>query len=410
MYLFTANQSIHCAVVPRVSVIIPTYNRRGYLRQAVDSVLAQTRPDFEVLVVDDGSTDDTPRVIASMADPRLRCLWQANAGRSAARNRGMAAARGEFIAFLDDDDQYLPHKLAAQVAFLDEHGDVDLVGAGVEIVDAQGKSLRTWRTWLDQPVLTLETCLYACPLPTCSVLLRRAMLARLDHWFDPAQALAEDTDFFLRLLLAGGRMAWLPEIVSTYRQHSGSSQHDGAQYAASYDYLLNKLFARPDLPGHVRAERDRLCARRYLTGACHCYAAGQVAEAQATLEKALALQPAWADGPQPELAVHIAAFAASPSMAGRSPEAYVNGAFDQLPASLHAFRRWRGHTLSLAYMQRVFAAQASGGQPALADWLAGIRHDPRWLRNRGIWSILAHDILGIMPGRRRGSASGKLAS
>ena len=385
----------------RTSVVIPTYNRADYLRQALVSVFAQTRQDFEILVVDDGSTDDTAQVIESMADPRLRYLPQANAGRSVARNRGMEMAQGEFIAFLDDDDLYLPHKLQAQVAFLDGHPDVDLVASGVQVIDESGATLRLWHAWLDQPTLTLETCLVACPLVPCSVLFRRAFLQRFDHWFDPVVVPVEDTDFFLRFLLASGRMAWLPEIVCAYRQHGGSSQHDGARYMASRQHLLDKLFARPDLPANVRAERDHLYAYRYLAGACRCYAAGQVAEAQAALEKALALQPAWAQGSRPVFATHVAAFVTNSSMAGENPGPYIDRVFDQLPASLKALRRYRSYTLGLVHMQRVFAAQAAGERPNLADWLAGVRHDPRWMGNSGVWSILVREVIGIMPGHRR---------
>ena len=100
-----------------VSVVIPTYNRSAICRAAVESVLAQTYPNVEVIVVDDGSTDDTRDAIARV-NSRVQVIWQHNAGVSAARNTGMAAARGEYIAFLDSDDRWLPWKLEAQMAVL----------------------------------------------------------------------------------------------------------------------------------------------------------------------------------------------------------------------------------------------------------------------------------------------------
>ena len=108
-------------MTPTVSIIIPTYNRVGYLSQAVDSVLAQTLVDWELIVVDDGSTDETSCYLESLADPRIVALGQMNQGESAARNAGIAHARGRYIAFLDDDDLFAPQKLELQAAFLCDH-------------------------------------------------------------------------------------------------------------------------------------------------------------------------------------------------------------------------------------------------------------------------------------------------
>jgi glycosyltransferase involved in cell wall biosynthesis len=99
-------------MMPVVSVVIPTYNRPQFVRGAVRSVLAQTFLDFELIVIDNGSVDDTSNVIRSFDDPRVRCVRiEINNGVSPARNRGIELARGEFIAFLDDDDEWLPDKL-----------------------------------------------------------------------------------------------------------------------------------------------------------------------------------------------------------------------------------------------------------------------------------------------------------
>jgi glycosyltransferase involved in cell wall biosynthesis len=109
---------------PLVSVLIPTYNRAGVLGRAIESVLTQTFPDFELIVVDDGSTDNTVEVVQGFRDPRVRLVRLAtNCGLSRARNEGIRAARGEFVAFLDDDDEWLPRKLALQVARLRESDD-----------------------------------------------------------------------------------------------------------------------------------------------------------------------------------------------------------------------------------------------------------------------------------------------
>lgn len=375
-----------------MSVILPTYNRRAYLHQALESVLHQRFGDLEVIVVDDGSTDDTAAGIRALQDERVVYLHQPNAGRSAARNRGLAAARGEFVALLDDDDLYLPKKLVDQVAFLRGRPSVDLVAGGTQIIDAGGQIQRIWRTWEDQPELTLARCVYACPLPTCTVLFRREVLARLDGWFDPTLELAEDTDFFLRMLYAGGKFAWLPTVVSAYRMHAHNSQRDGARYAASYIRLLGKLFGLPNLPDAVRAEKARLYAHHHLIGACHAYATGQVAAAQASLRQAMCGELGPAAGGIATLAAVIAGFAQTPIIA--DPHAFIDGVYDELPPELGEMRRQRGQAHSAYHMQKVFEAQARAAPIAFDDWLGGVWHDPRWLTNRGVWSILARHLAG----------------
>jgi len=108
---------------PKVSVVVPAYNRERLILHALNSVLAQTFADFEILAVDDGSTDGTIQAIQSCTDPRIRCLrHEKNRGAAAARNTGIQAARGEYVAFLDSDDEWLPHKLERQTAALDACG------------------------------------------------------------------------------------------------------------------------------------------------------------------------------------------------------------------------------------------------------------------------------------------------
>ncbi len=120
-----------------VSVVIPTYNRSRLLRRAVESVLAQTLPVDEIIVVDDGSTDDTEEVISGL-DARVRYVRQANAGPSAARNLGIREARGRWIALLDSDDEWLPNKSASQMETLTRHPDLRWCGCGVRFHTPQG--------------------------------------------------------------------------------------------------------------------------------------------------------------------------------------------------------------------------------------------------------------------------------
>lgn len=131
--------------MPRVSVILISYNgaSRGFLRSAVESVLAQTYDDFELLLVDDGSTDSTAEKCRSFtADSRVRYIWKENGGIGSARNKGIAESKGDLICFLDDDDEWLPEKLARQVELYDSApSGVGLVYTGIEVVDAKGQTI-----------------------------------------------------------------------------------------------------------------------------------------------------------------------------------------------------------------------------------------------------------------------------
>lgn len=377
--------------IPKVSVVVPTYNRSAFLRQAIQSVMDQTCQDIEILVVDDGSIDDTASVITGFGDQRIVYIHQENTGRSAARNRGLAQARGEYVAFLDDDDFYLPNKLAIQAAYLDSHGEIGLVAGGAQIIGADSTLVRTWETWKDCPQLILPICLYACPLLTCSVLLRRSWLAALDHWFDPQMDRAEDTDFWIRLLAAGCAMTWTPDIVSAYRQHPASSQGDAARYQRGYLRLLDKLYACADLPPAVQAERSRLYAHYHVVGACHAYAAGQIDAGQDGLQQAVTAAPEILAGQPPSIVSSIVGVAGSNGIA--DPSGVIDVVFGHLPPALAHLRSYRRNALSALHMQRVFAAHSNGASPRLSDWTQGVYQNPRWLANRGVWSILVRNVM-----------------
>src|SRR5947207_1112090 len=132
-----------------VSVVIPAFNYARFLPAAIDSVLRQTFSDFEILVVDDGSTDDTPQVVASFTGPRIRYIRQENAGLSAARNTGIRNARAPFVAFLDADDEWLPDFLATMLDAFETLGeDFAIVACGAERMDQAGRPRAPQKTAL----------------------------------------------------------------------------------------------------------------------------------------------------------------------------------------------------------------------------------------------------------------------
>lgn len=170
-----------------VSVIIPTYNYARYLGEAIDSALGQTLAPLEVIVVDDGSTDDTPELLAAYGD-RIRVLRQKNAGVAVARNSGIAAARGEYVAFLDADDTWLPRKLELQMPLFT--GSVGLVHCGLEF----GTAIQLPRVDGDvaNALLLLEPDVIHGPGSTVVV---PKHVAEEAGGFDPSLPASEDWDF-----------------------------------------------------------------------------------------------------------------------------------------------------------------------------------------------------------------------
>lgn len=181
---------------PAVSVIIPTYNRAWCLRQAVDSVLSQEFEAFELIVVDDGSTDDTPQLLEGYGDA-IRTLRQENRGVSAARNAGIAAARAEVIAFLDSDDRWLPGKLARQVAFFASHPQA-LICQTEELWVRNGRRVNPGKRHFKRSGMIFEPSLELCLVSPSAVMVRRELFDRVGV-FDERLPACEDYDLWLRV-------------------------------------------------------------------------------------------------------------------------------------------------------------------------------------------------------------------
>ncbi|MBI4341883.1 MAG: glycosyltransferase family 2 protein [Candidatus Omnitrophica bacterium] len=182
---------------PAVSVILPTHNRAELLMEAVESVRTQTFASWELLIVDDGSADGTAEAVraACAADPRIRSIRQANQGVAAARNAGIAASRGELIAFLDDDDRWLPRKLEAQTAFMQAHAALGFSYTRYQFVGGLSGRVR-----IDPPRLltTFEELLSVNCINTSTVMVRRDALDTVGG-FKAVYQLNEDYHLWLRI-------------------------------------------------------------------------------------------------------------------------------------------------------------------------------------------------------------------
>ncbi|HLB99578.1 MAG TPA: glycosyltransferase, partial [Acetobacteraceae bacterium] len=210
---------------PIVSMLMTTFNGAGFVGASIASVLAQSFSEFELIVVDDGSTDATAQVLEGILDPRLRVLRQAvNGGVVAARNAGFLAVRGRYVAALDHDDLSHPERLARQVAYLDAHPEVVLVATEIEIEEAAGRRHPPDHPTGGDPALIRWLLHVDNPLTWSSVMFRSDALRRLEAFMRPDYELADDFDLYHRLL-AIGEIARLDEVLTVYRWHAGNTSH-----------------------------------------------------------------------------------------------------------------------------------------------------------------------------------------
>lgn len=259
-----------------ISVIIPTFNNARFIRETVESVLLQQNASFEIIVVDDGSTDETKTVLAPYSD-RIFYVYQENSGVSAARNYGLKLAQGEFVVFLDGDDIFLAGKLRAQADFLDKQPGLGAVHSGWQLVDDQGRFLKKVEPWHDASFLDLPTWLMWKPVFLGAMMFRREWLAKIAG-FDPTLRHSEDVDFVWRLSLQGCRFDWLPQLTVGYRQHADNTMQNGIQQARDMSRLLDKFFTRPDLPRYLRRLEGRVRYYTLLWLVWHLYRTGYQSE------------------------------------------------------------------------------------------------------------------------------------
>jgi glycosyltransferase involved in cell wall biosynthesis len=311
---------------PAVSIILPTYNRASFLPQAFASIDAQTFREWEIVVVDDGSTDGTREIVESLPpqlQARLRYVYRQNGGAYAARNTGLDVARGESIAFFDSDDEWLPHHLQDCVAALERHADIHWVyGASRLVDDATGAELAPNSFYVEgraRPFRRLRTSdrgeLHVIQDPDLisrvlegaglfaglqNSVIRRTVFANL-RFRAEARNEAEDQVFLIRAIAAGFRLAYFDRVHHVYHVHEANSSGSARglsveRQARIYEDLIRGFDELPSLvpltPAQQRALNGKL-AREYFwhLGYATYWNAGRRREAVRAYERALKLAP-----------------------------------------------------------------------------------------------------------------------
>jgi glycosyltransferase involved in cell wall biosynthesis len=262
---------------PTVTALIPTYNRAHYVVQAVDSVLGQSRPVDEIIVVDDGSTDNTAEVLGRYGS-RIRYIWRENGEAAAARNLGIREAKGDYIALLDSDDLWKPDKMKLQMKLLAEHPGIDFLfsdysnfsdEADNEAPEIKNQEIHDYLA-ANAPNLTeiFDCLLVENVIPTSTVVFRKSCLERTGY-FDEGLPPVEDFDLWLRAARVC-RFGFVNAVVTKRRRHSGNLINQWTKLNMVYAGILVKtLNSVANLTGKSRKNLSGKIAQvHYDLGSC----------------------------------------------------------------------------------------------------------------------------------------------
>lgn len=276
--------------MPAISVITPVYNRPQPLRRALQSVLDQTFKDFEIIVVDDGSTDDLQAQVPALGRPEVRYIRQVNQGVGAARNSGLASAEGEFISFLDSDDRFLPNNLEYLHAALRQAPRAGIAHGWATTVDHAGTEAQWTRPRLSG--LAYRNYLFANPNLMGTLLLRRTCLTG-DQTFDATLPVFEDWDFWLRLSFHS-EFTHVPRRVAQvlFQPVQRTTSQPAVVVGQTVKHIYGKLQAEPVAGRLVRPLASQLAANVHvMMGHQYRLYEGNLAAARLEFLRALRLAP-----------------------------------------------------------------------------------------------------------------------
>jgi GT2 family glycosyltransferase len=257
---------------PQVSVIIPLYNKEKYIARAINSVLNQTHKNFEVIIVDDGSTDQGPYIVSSIQDPRVTLLRQKNRGPGAARNLGIKMSRGHLVAFLDADDEWLPDYLNIAVDILEHREDLAAVSQGLRLIGAVNSSPRIFRKMYftdgvhemnqaSDPRLAARLLSFMSP---CSTVIKKESVIVCGGFYEGSKCLyGEDEHLFLKILLNYKIFILLSQKAIYYLEASDLTQRHRGPHPVE-PFLLSPSAIEMGCPVEKKALLKKILAIRAL--------------------------------------------------------------------------------------------------------------------------------------------------
>lgn len=393
--------------MPRVSVIIPTYNSARFIAATLESVFAQSYSDFEIIVVDDGSTDDTRAVLAPYLE-RIRYIHQPNNERSAARNHALAHAGGEYIAFLDSDDLWAPDKLERQVAVLDANPQASLAFNQARYIDENGRPVSFCGQTIDgAPGSQVVVADFSLPLLGGNVVAGGGSAAMARRWmldevgeFDLDLVQSEDWDMWLRLAQLGP-FAYIPAPLTSYRVYGWKkllTRQMDAESIQQHMRIVDKHLAAWQGEAGEKARLRNAALRTALTlAALAAYQLDEIPAGQAYLRQAMQADAALGERERLLwLIVDRAKMIETDSGSYDEALAFARRMLAGLPPELARQRPGVRQVEGWLFISGAFQQHEKGNLPAVRRLLArGLVRAPGALRNRGVLSILRRSLVAF---------------
>jgi len=376
--------------MPKVSIIIPTYNQEQLVSQTVDSALAQVYPDFEVIVVDDGSTDNTRAVLARYGN-KIRYIFRENRGPAAARNTGFLASHGDYLLFLDGDDLIPPNKLERQVSFLEAQPEFGLVYSAWQVINENGTQILAERSPKKEGHLLkdlLRRTLFFSP--GAAVAHRKCF--HLVGLFDESLLFCSDMDIMIRIAKAGYAFGYIDEFLFQYRLATGSMSSNIAKQSKDEFARHHKFFADPELPDDTKSLEAELFSMLHYEFAAKYYNVGEFEMAQDHIRTAISRSPSLASDEE-WLLEWIAGYA----LDGRVNDPYqlINRIFGHLPSEAATLCSLRRRAFGRYHIAAAFAAYQNHQLGEVRqNILPALINDPAIIRNRGFLNISLRSLFG----------------
>jgi glycosyltransferase involved in cell wall biosynthesis len=337
----------------KVSVIIPAYNQANFLGDAIQSVLNQTYKDFELIIVNDASPDNTSQIVKQFNDPRIIYLvHEKNKMLPATRNTGIRASSGEIIALLDADDIYHPEKLEKHVNYLDANPAVGVTYNPRFVLNHSSNTIRDlvrppWRVNLEDLVLGF-------PFAPSDMVVRRDWLFQVGLFDETFTSFSEDLDINCQLALAGCEFASVDKALNYRRYHSGRVMRNIANRLNAALTSLNKTFFDPRCPDSVSALRETAFMNHYLVWSYTAFSQSETALGQEYIREALHLNPSLVLGKPSEWTRFLANYCSADENVNH--ESLLRQIFDQLPNEVKQVNDQYDWAVAHGYLRKAISA------------------------------------------------------
>ncbi|MEM7130819.1 MAG: glycosyltransferase [Chloroflexota bacterium] len=389
---------------PKVSVVIPTYNSGHTITEAVDSALAQTVRDVEIIVVDDGSTDNTRERLGSyMEAGKVRYLYQENQERSATRNHGIEQSQSPYVAFLDADDAWSPNKLEAQLGVLEKEPHTAMTYCDVMYIDEQGKPLhqtpphQTDHDWHGGYIFNSLILGNFVGTPSAVVVRRHCIPA---EGFDLTLRQGEDWHLWLKIA-AYHPVVRVPEALCKFRVYAGNyaERVHNRNGQTAHLQILDDLYERLNREQFTQSLYTKAVSRALFEGALIDLAVHHPEEARRRLTEAYAHERDFfaADGPWREKLISFAEMLDQTGTPLAQTQAFIETFFENIPDTLDGCLPVRNQLMSNIFASRIFKSHHRHFDDySISTFIQAARYNPAWLLNRGFLSLGLKQIFGYV--------------